>query len=297
MDEWYKKQSLFLIIGVILLVVVAIIFAWKSIDDEIKTKKKYSDVVFPKNVVDETEYTTNKKGEKVKKKKNSKFKEDLNRLFNDSSVAKKVSDFYVRAGKDGNFKNLVLDGIKFLLFGVALFFVFYYLLKNALIAGMVGILVIIMPYVALYSKVQAREKQFRNTFPYFLQTVAFVLKNGTNFSSAFYEVVHKQEEGVLKEIMLEVLEIRNINSGDDKVAFKHITEKMKIEEASDFVNVVIDNLTKGTSIADVFLQQAHSTTKILDLNKKKKISSASTKILLPILVMVMSIAILFLQMF
>ena len=296
MTEWYKTQTLYLIIGIVCLVLFAIIFAWKTISDDIKQKSKYTDVVFPKSETDEKEFITTKSG-KVKEVKKSKLSKKLNTFFVESKPAVKVSELYYRAGKDGSFKNLVFDGIKYLVIGVGVFFLFYYLLKNALIAGFIGILIVAMPYISLISKIQSREKDFRNTFPYFLQTVAFVLKNGTNFSSAFYEVVHKQEDGVLKEIMLEVLEIRNINSGNDKVAFKHITKKMKTQEASEFVNVVIDNLTKGTSIADTFLQQAHNTTKILNLNKKKKISSASTKILLPILVMVMSIAILFLQMF
>lgn len=296
MNDWKSNQTLFLILGVVCLIVVAFLFAFKTISDEIKLKNKYLDVVFPKTDLDESEFKIDKKGNKKKVKK-SKLKVRLNKFFVESKTAKKVSELYYRAGKNGDFKNLVFDGFKYLILGIAIFFLFYYAIQNAFIAGFIAILIVAMPYITLISKIQAREKEFRNAFPYFLQTVAFVLKNGTNFSSAFYEVVHKQEEGVLKEIMLEVLEIRNINAGNDKVAFAHIVDKMKIEEASEFVNVVSDNLTKGTSIADTFLQQAENTTKILNLNKKRKISSASTKILLPILVMCMALAVLFLQMF
>lgn len=296
MEQWNKTQLLYLILGIATLIVVAILYAWKTISDEIKLKDKYLKVVFPNDKYLEEEFKIDKKGKKKVVKK-SKLKIKLNNFFTKSKIADKVFELYVRAGKNGNFRDLVFECFKYLLISVATFFIFYAALENALIAIFVALLILGMPFISLISKIQTREKQFRNAFPYFLQTVAFVLKNGTNFTSAFYEVVQKQEEGVLKEIMLEVLEIRNINAGDDKKAFSHIAYKMKIEEASEFVNVVSDNIAKGTSIADTFLQQAENTSRILNLNKKKKISAASTKILLPILVMCASMAILFLQMF
>ncbi len=296
MDNWYREQTLYLIIGIICMVFFAFFFVYKVITSESKNKKKYLDVLYPTNDIKESDFKYDKKGE-IKVKKKSKVKKKLDDVLNNSKIALKIQDLYYRAGKSASFKDLILDGIKYLFLGVGIFFILKYAIGNLLISGLIAVVIVAMPYISLISKIQAREKEFRNTFPYFLQTVAFVLKNGTNFSNAFHEVTHKQENGVLKEIMLEVLEIRNINAGDDTIAFKHITKKMKVLEAAEFVNSVMDNLSKGTSVADVFLNQAENTSKILELNKKKKIAAASTKILVPILVLIVSIAVLFLQMF
>ena len=108
-------------------------------------------------------------------------------------------------------------------------------------------------------------------------------------------IIEKSIVNNKEEIMLDVLTIQNVNAGDYKLAFQSMNDKMKIEEASEFVNIVIDNLEKGVSVADVFLNQAQNTSKILSLSIKRKISAVSTKILLPILLMVGAIGILFIS--
>lgn len=281
-----------MIIAIVLMVMAAIIFVYQTFKYSKKKKDKYMNVLYPKENILKTEVEKNKK----QKKSRIKLLTKIDNYLEKKGINAKFESYYLRAGKQGKTsKDFILDMLKFLLLGVALLFVMYFITQNWFIAGIVGLIIIIMPIIALYSKIKSRETEFRNNFPYFLQTIAFVLKNGTNFSQAFYEVTNKQEDGVLKEIMLDVLTIQNVNAGDYKLAFQSMNDKMKIEEASEFVNIVIDNLEKGVSVADVFLNQAQNTSKILSLSIKRKISAVSTKILLPILLMVGAIGILFIS--
>lgn len=294
MERWYKENIALMIIAISLAVLFTFLYVYAILSKEKKEKNKYINVLYPKS---EMNTFVNNKGVKKIKKDNKKLSQRISNYFKKKGITDKVSSLCVRAGLKKTLKDLVLDGVIFLILALAVFFALWFLINNPIIGGIIALFLVFFPYLNLYSKIRSREKEFRNNFPYFLQTVAFVLKNGTNFSQAFYEVTNKQRDGVLKEVMLNVLTIQNINAGDYKLAFKSIVTQVKIEEASEFVNVVLDNLEKGVSISDVFLAQAEGVNKKLELNRKRKISSASTKILLPILLLVGAIGIMFLQMF
>lgn len=291
MQDWYREHNIFLIVAIILMVAFTVLYVQGILRAEYKKKTKYNKVLYPEEYEKFSEVE-----DKAKKNKKTKIGNRINAYLEKKGINSKIKSLYTRAGKTNKTtKDLAFDMIKYLILGVGVFFGLYYAIANYLIAGMVGLFIIAFPALNLYSKIKSREQKFRNDFPYFLQTIAFVLKNGTNFSQAFYEVVNKQEDTVLKEVMLDVLTIQNVNAGDYKIAFKSMTDKIKIEEVSEFVNVVIDNLEKGVSIADVFLNQAENTAKILNLSIKKKISAVSTKILLPILLLCAAIGILFIN--
>ena len=292
MEEWLKEQRVLIIIAVCCMVLASILFIYKTMKHETDKKNKYMNVLYPS---EEISKEVKEKKEKKKKKK-LKLIARINDFMEKKGINRKFESLYLRAGKKGKTsKDFIFDCLKFLVLGVGVFFLMYALVQNLLIAGIVGLVVIALPPLSLYSKIKSRESSFRNDFPYFLQTIAFVLKNGTNFSQAFYEVVNKQEDTVLKEVMLDVLTIQNVNAGDYKIAFQSMIDKVKIEEVSEFVNVVVDNLEKGVSVSDVFLNQARNTSKQLELSIKKKISAVSTKILLPILLMCGAIGILFIS--
>ena len=292
MEAWMQEQNILAMVAVVLMVLTPIFFVYKTMKHDKDKKDKYMNVLYPSDEISKERH------EKDAKKKKSKVKllVKLNDFLEKKGVNKKFESWYLRAGKKGKTsKDFIFDCIKFLIVGVGCFFIMYFLVQNLLIAGLIGIIIIALPPITLYSKIKSRESSFRNDFPYFLQTIAFVLKNGTNFSQAFYEVVNKQEDTVLKEVMLDVLTIQNVNAGDYKLAFQSMIDKVKIEEVSEFVNVVVDNLEKGVSVSDVFLNQARNTSKQLNLSIKKKISAVSTKILLPILLMCGAVGILFIS--
>lgn len=290
MEHWWKEQTIYLIVAVILMVFTAILFVYTSYQKEKKKQSKYLDVIYPVNE------TISKERKERSKRKRLKLGVKINNYLEKKGINQKFTSWYVRAGKrNKTSKDFFFDCIKFLMLSVAAFFAMYYALGNILIAFVMAVLILSLPPLTLYSKIKKRESSFRNDFPYFLQTIAFVLKNGTNFSQAFFEVTQKQEDTVLKEVMLDVLTIQNVNAGDYKLAFKSMSEKIKIEEVSEFVNIVLDNLEKGVSVADVFMNQAQNVSKILNLSIKKKISAVSTKILLPILLLIGAIGILFIS--
>lgn len=291
MEAWMREQNILIMVAVVLMVLTAIFFVYKTMKHEKDKKDKYMNVLYPSEEVSKERHEKN-----VKKKNKVKLLTKFNAYLDKKGVNKKFESWYLRAGKKGKTsKDFIFDCMKSLIIGVGCFFIMYFLVQNLLIAGLIGIIIVALPPITLYSKIKGRESSFRNDFPYFLQTIAFVLKNGTNFSQAFYEVVNKQEDTVLKEVMLDVLTIQNVNAGDYKLAFQSMVDKVKIEEVSEFVNVVVDNLEKGVSVSDVFLNQARNTSKQLNLSIKKKISAVSTKILLPILLMCGAVGILFIS--
>ena len=287
MEKWIREQTLFTIISIVVLTIISVIFIYEVFKISKKKKDKYLNVIYPKNDEIQT-----KKQKKEKRKLRTRFSNYLIK----KGIDKKIRDLYVRAGKyDKTGYDFIFDCIKYFILGVILLLALGFAIGNILIAFIVALFIMVYPPLALFSKIKSREASFRNDFPYFLQTVAFVLKNGTNFQQAFFEVTEKQEDTVLKEIMQDVIKVQNINAGDYVIAFQSMTEKMKIEEVSEFVNIVLDNLEKGVSVSETFLNQAQNTSKILNLSIKKKIKSVSTKILFPILVLGGAIALLFIS--
>ena len=265
------------VIVLALLIIIGIIFLI------IKNNSTTSliNVVIPdykSNVKDKDEPIASKNSG-VKRKRN---KEDS--FIKKKGIDVKVRRAFIRAGKyDKTIEDLFSQMLKFTLLGLIISFCLFYVLKNPLIF-IIAIVFIFLPIINIFADIQERESAFRNDFPYFLKTLSFVLANGSNMALAFEETVNRQQDGVLKEVMLDVLSTQRVNGGDFGAAFSSILEKVECDETKEFVEVVQSNLEKGVSISEIFAVQSESIDRFITNKKRKKIKSISNKMMIPILI-------------
>ena len=207
---------------------------------------------------------------------------------------KKVKSLYTQAGYyDKTLEDLITDSLKYIFIGFGVALVMYFFLRNIWVSVILGLLFIAFPLNNLFGDIQDRRNAFRRDFPYFLQTLSFVLSNGSNMSIAFYEVVNKQNDGVLKEVMKDVITTQKVNGGDFSKAFSSILNKIVMDETKEFVELVQNNMEKGVSVAETFSSQSEIITRFIKNKKTRKIKAVSTKILVPILVIIVAIALFF----
>ncbi len=292
-DKYNLKLEIVMVICIALFVVITVLFVVKTLKNA--SNKKHKDILFPKYDITETEKAIIY-GDEKKKKTKGKFslKKTISNFFVKKGWDTKIKSWYVQAGHyDKTVEDLASDTVKHLFIAILISLVIYFFAGNIWITLLLGIFAFSFPYLNLYGDIQDRRNAFRRDFPYFLQTLSFVLNNGSNMSVAFLEVVKKQNEGVLKDVMYDVVTTQRVNGGDFTQAFSSIIDKIKIDETREFVEIVQNNLEKGVSIAETFTSQSETISRFIKNKKTKKIKSISTKILIPILVIIVAIALLF----
>lgn len=235
--------------------------------------------------------------EKKKKKKANTEKKSLKQRFKESKFYKKWSEkmkyFYWQSGDyTSTFDDFLAKEIKYTLFGVAYFCMAYYMVQNVLIALLPALTLTGFMPLKIYSNITKRRSEFRGDFPFFLKTLGFVMSNGENPINALQDVTAKMPQGVLKEVMEEVLAQKTVNGGNFEEAFDVLLLKMNIDEVKDFVDTLKTSSAKGISIADTFNNQSELMEKMIGNVRNKKISNVENKILLPIIMAIASIAVL-----
>lgn len=276
--EIFKKD---LLVPTVCLVVVGIFVLLTIIFLSIKNRSTNDllNVVVPdykNNEKEKNDKTFTDPKEKKKRKKRDSF-------IKKKGLDEKVRRAFIRAGKyDKTIEDLFSQILKSTLLGLLCSFSLFYILRNPLVFLLV-IFCLALPIVNLVADIQERESKFRNEFPYFLKTLSFVLANGSNMAIAFEETVNRQQEGILKEVMQDVLSTQRVNGGDFGAAFSTILEKIECDETKEFVEVVQSNLEKGVSISEIFSIQSESIDRFITNKKRKKIKSISNKVMIPIL--------------
>lgn len=216
--------------------------------------------------------------------KTKRKKKEKESFFKKKGLDVKVRRAFIRAGKyDKTIEDLFSQILKTALLGLVMSFSLFYILKNPLVF-LIILVAIFLPIINLIADIQERESKFRAEFPYFLKTLSFVLANGSNMAIAFEETVNRQQDGILKEVMSDVLSTQRVNGGDFGSAFSTILEKVECDETKEFVEVVQSNLEKGVSIAEIFSVQSESIDRFITNKKRKKIKSISNKMMIPILI-------------
>lgn len=216
--------------------------------------------------------------------KTKRKKKEKESFFKKKGLDVKVRRAFIRAGKyDKTIEDLFSQMLKTALLGLVMSFSLFYILKNPLVF-LIILVAIFLPIINLIADIQERESKFRAEFPYFLKTLSFVLANGSNMAIAFEETVNRQQDGILKEVMSDVLSTQRVNGGDFGSAFSTILEKVECDETKEFVEVVQSNLEKGVSIAEIFSVQSESIDRFITNKKRKKIKSISNKMMIPILI-------------
>ncbi len=292
LDKYLFKDKISIAICISILVIITLFFivsALKSI-----STKKYKDVIFPTYKPSKKESKTLFGEAKGKEKSKKGSKKSVVNFLSGKGLDKKVKSLYTQAGYyDKTLEDLITDSLKYIFIGFGVALVMYFFLRNIWVSVILGLLFIAFPFINLFGDIQDRRNAFRRDFPYFLQTLSFVLSNGSNMSIAFYEVVNKQNDGVLKEVMKDVITTQKVNGGDFSKAFSSILNKIVMDETKEFVELVQNNMEKGVSVAETFSSQSEIITRFIKNKKTRKIKAVSTKILVPILVIIVAIALFF----
>lgn len=296
MLEKIFTQEVLVALIILILFLITVYFANFTIRRS--SYNKYEKVIFPTYESEESKALNSKKMS-FKKDKNHKeklsLKERFYKLLSTGNLDKKIKRLYERGGKyNKTIEDFVQSILKFFFFSIVIVLCGIYLIGNVIVPIVVGLVILALPIIDLFGDIQDRQNEFRRDFPYFLQTLSFVLSNGSNMSIAFGEVTNKQGEGVLKEVMLDVISTERVNGGDFTKAFSSIVQKIDIDETREFVEIVQNNLEKGVPVADTFSSQSETISRFISNRQKRKIKSISTKILLPILLALIAIAIFFL---
>lgn len=273
---------IFIVASLIGVVIATLFITWllKS-----TSGNKYSKVINPTNIP-----------ENVSKNeiKEMKAKKSFLGKLEDSEFNKTIKQWYVYAGKEGKDINDFLK-TNLLFFGLALALgaVLYLTFSNLIISLTVPVVVLFLPTLDLASTIMERKTAFRNQFPYFLQTLSFVLSNGGTLNTSFAEVVEKTRDGVLKDVMKEVIVVSKTNGGDFGGAFSIISDKINIDETKEFSEIIQNNLEKGIPVAETFMNQSNTISRFVALKKQKKVRNMSNTIMVPIIILLGAIALLF----
>lgn len=292
-EDTFRSNIILIIIAVILMVLATVFYLLMIIPSQTKI---YDKVLNPTHDSKEPPRKDLKNKTKKAKKVKRSFKEKIALLLEKKGIATKLKKMYIQAGhKEKNAEDFVISTIKFFMLGLALGITLLLAFNNFYIPIVVILIFTFIPFIDLKSSVSERKKAFLKEFPYFLQTLSFVLKNGANIAIAFEEVTNKQNDGVLKSVMKDVLTLVKVESGNYGKAFAIIPEQIDTEETKEFVNIVEDQLQKGTSISEVFQKQSDIMNERFQVKQAKLIASSSTRIFVPILIIMFSIALLFIS--
>lgn len=288
-----KNNIISMIICIAIMVVATILYLFLYFSQD--ASKKYEKMLYPTKNPEQAPKMEMQKDKKRYKKKKISFKEKINNFSDKKGWTQKIESWYLQAGyKNKHAEDFIIGNIKVALVALVLGALLYFLFQNILIS-LASILIMAFPWINMFSEISERKKEFNKDFPYFLQTLAFVLQNGANMATAFEEVVNKQSDGVLKQVMKDVLKAEKIEGGNFGKAFSTIPKQIDTEETREFIDIVQNQLEKGAPVADVFKLQSAMMTERFQIKQSKKIASASTKIFVPLLLIMLSIAIFFLE--
>lgn len=246
-----------------------------------RPKQAWKNIIFPvrEAVVDSEadEFVT-------KSKIRRKVKKQLDEVAKKSKFDVKIADLYTQAGMAGKtYEDFVWNNLKFVAIGVLLGVAIYILFGNILIALLFGAIFCFLHIIEIYGTISDRKKEFTNDFPFFLKTLSFILANGSNMNTAFKRVIDNTKEGVLKQVMTEVLEIEKINGGNFAEAFSILPKRINSDETREFANIVQNNFEKGIPIAETLSNQSETLSKFLSNKQLKKVKNIDNKMMIPLL--------------
>ena len=247
---------------------------------------KYEKVINPT-------YESRKRGDILGTKSENAIKKQLDRIARKNAFNKKIESLYIQAGLPGKGVDyFISQTLKFVVIGILTAVTLFVFLRNAIVSIVVFLAVSCLNFLDIYGNISERKRDFINEFPFFLKTLAFVLDNGANMATGFKEVVDKTKDGVLKEVMQDVMETEKVNGGDFTAAFHILPEKINCDETKEFVEIVQNNYDKGVPIAETFTSQSDEMDKLLQSKKNKRVKNLDNKMMLPLILIFAAVALL-----
>lgn len=205
-------------------------------------------------------------------------------------IYEKAALFCSQAGMpDKGLEEIVRSTLRNALAGTAVGSLAYLFSRNILIAVVLGLMLSSLPLLTIVSARQTRAKDFSKGFPFFLQSLGFVLQNGASLPAGFASVVGRMQPGVLKETMEGVLADSKVNGGDFAASFGTITRRVDSKDARDFAETLRNSISKGTPVAESLANQSEFLDRMQRASQNKKVNGADNKVLLPIMLMLVSL--------
>lgn len=274
------------IIFIILIAIIGILAFTLLIAN--RPKSKWKNVINPTY---EDENMNVKSAFSIDEKKKNIIAKKLEKIAKEKKLDEKIERMYNQAGMSGKkIDDFIFSNAKFVVFAVLSTIVTFFAFQNIIISLVTFIAISPLHLLEIFSNISERKQDFKNEFPFFLKTLSFVLENGSSLAMAFRDVTEKTKDGVLKEVMLNVLEVQKINGGDFISAFKIINEKVKSEEAEDFVEAVQNSYEKGVPIAKTFGSQSEYMSRFINNNKMKKVNNLDNKMMIPLIMIFGAVA-------
>lgn len=246
-----------------------------------RPKQAWKTIIFPvREAVNDSEANQFVTKSKLRRK----VKKQLDDVAKKSKFDVKIADLYTQAGMSGKtYEDFVWNNLKFVAIGILLGVAIFILFGNALIALIFGLLFCFLHIIEIYGNISDRKKEFLNDFPFFLKTLSFILANGSNMNTAFKRVVENTKQGVLKQVMTEVMEIEKINGGNFAEAFSILPKRINSDETREFANIIQNNFEKGIPIAQTLSNQSETLSKFLSDKQMKKVKNIDNKMLIPLI--------------
>jgi tight adherence protein C len=177
--------------------------------------------------------------------------------------------------------------------GVAGFVLGVFLSSMAGLSGVISILLIVIltavgffgPDAILDRKVEARQKDIRNSLPDILDLLTISVEAGLSLNAALAQVVQNVPGTLSSEVSRMLQEIQIGSSRAD--AFRHLAERTDVDELNAFVLAMIQADIFGVSIANVLRGQS----KELRIKRRQRAEKAAqqtpVKIVFPLILCVL----------
>ncbi|MTI47477.1 MAG: type II secretion system F family protein [Firmicutes bacterium] len=144
----------------------------------------------------------------------------------------------------------------------------------------------------LMNRIKKKQLLIRLDFPDFINKLTLLIDAGMNVSSAWSKLTleNVSNRPLYKELKVVVQEI---NSGkSEREAFENFAKRCRTPEITKFVSVILQNLKKGNNeLTSILRVQANECWEMRKDTAKQLGEEASTKLLIPIAIMFISILI------
>ncbi len=160
------------------------------------------------------------------------------------------------------------------------------------LALFVGAAVVFIQQQEITNRVAVRHKQIRYEFPVFLTKLLLLINAGMTMHNAWEKIAveNNKDTPLYREIDTTITEIKG--GMPEYQAYERFAQRCRMPEVSKFVSIIIQNLRKGNSeLVQLLKLQSRECWEIRKNSAKKAGEEASTKLLLPMVLMLLGILI------
>ena len=189
------------------------------------------------------------------------------------------------------FANKIVVG---LLFSLIIFCFQFINGKFSLVVTILGIVAPIIIYFLLDSTInealKKRSESIKYDFPEFLNKLALLINAGLTFESAWEKILYREKKDSILNAELKIT-LKDIEANVPReIALRNFARRCRVSVVTRFSNLVIQNLNKGTSDLTNMLDLLSSECWIERQNyAKQKGEEASTKLLFPMMMMLIAV--------